>query len=41
MFDDGIVHLIEGTDIDSSRNAITLNHDLYQLFGNFEIYFEP
>lgn len=41
MFDDGVAHLIEGTDIDRSRNAITLTHDLHQLFGNFEIFFEP
>ena len=41
MFDDGIVHLIEGTDIDRPRNALTLTHDLHQLFGNFEIFFEP
>jgi hypothetical protein len=41
MFDDGIVHLIEGSDIDRPRNALTLTHDLHQLFGNFEIFFEP
>ena len=41
MFDDGIVHLIEGFDIDRPRNALTLTHDLHQLFGNFEIFFEP
>jgi len=39
MFDDGVVHLIE--DIDRPRNAITLTHDFHQLFGNFEVYFEP
>lgn len=41
MFDDGVVHLIDGIDIDRSRNAITLTHDFHQLFGNFEVYFEP
>jgi hypothetical protein len=41
MFDDGIVHLIEGSDTDRPRNAPTLTHDLHQLFGNFEIFFEP
>jgi len=41
MFDDGVIHLIEGTDIDRPRNAITLTHDFHQLFGNFEVYFEP
>ena len=41
MFDDGVVHLIEGTDIDRPRNAITLTHDFHQLFGNFEVFFEP
>ncbi len=41
MFDDGVVHLIEGTGIDRPGNAITLTHDFYQLFGGFEVYFEP
>src|SRR5947207_4108449 len=41
MFDDVILHLIEGSDIDRPRNALTLTHDLHQLFGNFEIFFEP
>ena len=40
MFDDGVVHLIQGTDIDRPLNAITLTHDFHQLFGNFEVYFE-
>jgi hypothetical protein len=40
MFDEGVVHLIDGTDIDHSRNAITLTHDFHQLFGGFEVYFE-
>lgn len=41
MFDDGVVHLIEGTGIDRPGNAITLTHDFHQLFGGFEVYFEP
>jgi hypothetical protein len=41
MFDDGMVHLIEGSDIDRPRNALTLTLDFHQLFGNFEIFFEP
>jgi hypothetical protein len=41
MFDDGVVHLVQGTDIDRTLNAITLTHDFHQLFGNFECYFEP
>ena len=40
MFDDGVIHLIEGSDIDRPRNAITLTHDFHQLFGNFEVYFD-
>jgi hypothetical protein len=40
MFDDGILHLIEGSKIDRPRNALTLTHDFHQLFGNFEVYFE-
>jgi hypothetical protein len=40
MFDDGILHLIEGSEIDRPRNALTLTHDFHQLFGNFEVYFE-
>lgn len=41
MFDDGVRHLIEGVDIDRSRNAITLTHSLHDLFGRFEFFFEP
>ncbi|KAK6371741.1 hypothetical protein LTS17_008564 [Exophiala oligosperma] len=40
MFDDGVVHLIEGVNIDRPRNAITLTHDFHDLFGRFEAYFE-
>ncbi|KAH8430179.1 HNH endonuclease signature motif containing protein [Aspergillus melleus] len=41
MFNPGAVYLISGTDIDREMNALTLTHDLHQLFGNFEIAFEP
>lgn len=41
MFDDGVVHLIESIDFDRPLNAITLTHDFHQLFGGFEVYFEP
>jgi hypothetical protein len=41
MFDDGVVHLIEGADIDKPRNALTLDHNVHQWFGNFDIFFEP
>ncbi|CVL09111.1 uncharacterized protein FMAN_14250 [Fusarium mangiferae] len=41
MFDHDIVHLIEGPDIDRSRNALTLKIDLHRQFGNFKVFFEP
>lgn len=41
MFDNGVVHLIEGSDIDRPRNAITLTRDLHNSFGNFDVFFEP
>ncbi|KAA8641540.1 HNH endonuclease signature motif containing protein [Aspergillus tanneri] len=41
MFDPSIVHLIEGQEIDSPKNALTLTHKYHRLFGEFEIYFEP
>ncbi|KAF2963113.1 hypothetical protein GQX73_g10461 [Xylaria multiplex] len=40
MFDNGVVHLINGTDIDLPRNAITLTSFLHLLFGNFQVFFE-
>jgi HNH endonuclease len=40
MFDTGIAYLIEGTEIDRPRNAITLTQFLHQLFGDFRIFFE-
>lgn len=41
MFDNDIVHLIEGPEIDRPRNALTLTHNLHLLFGDFQVYFEP
>ncbi|KAI1119422.1 hypothetical protein F5Y14DRAFT_395245 [Nemania sp. NC0429] len=41
MFDDGITHLIEGTDIDRPRNALTLAHSMHLFFGGFQVFFEP
>ncbi|EXM13778.1 hypothetical protein V3481_017334 [Fusarium oxysporum f. sp. vasinfectum] len=41
MFDHDIVHLIDGPDIDRSRNALTLKIDLHRQFGNFKVFFEP
>src|SRR5947209_6671510 len=38
--DDGILHLIEVSEIDRPRNALTLTHEFHQPFGNFEVYFE-
>jgi hypothetical protein len=40
MFDVGVVHLIEGTDIDRPRNAITLSLGMHKYFGSFKIFFE-
>jgi hypothetical protein len=40
MFDVGVVHLIEGIDIDRPRNAITLSLEMHQFFGSFKIFFE-
>lgn len=41
MFDDGVVHIIEGTDIDRPRNALTLTHSMHLFFGDFQVFFEP
>ncbi|KAK0631093.1 hypothetical protein B0T17DRAFT_488932, partial [Bombardia bombarda] len=40
MFDTGVIYLIEGDDINRSRNALTLTHDMHQDFGRFDIFFE-
>lgn len=40
MFDSGVIHLIEGNDIDRPRNAITLTGDFHHYFGNFDVFFE-
>lgn len=41
MFDDGVIHFIEGTDIDRPRNALTLTHSMHLFFGDFQVFFEP
>jgi len=41
MFDHRVTHLIEGTNIDRPRNALTLTHQLHLFFSNFKIFFEP
>ena len=40
MFDNGVAYLIEGTEIDRPRNAITLTQRLHRWFGEFKIFFE-
>lgn len=41
MFDHGVIHLINGNDIDRPMNALTLTSRFHELFGDFDIYFEP
>ncbi|RBR26234.1 uncharacterized protein FIESC28_01017 [Fusarium coffeatum] len=41
MFDSGVVHLIEGIDIDRPSNALTLTLSHHVSFGDFRAYFEP
>lgn len=41
MFDNGVIHMIEGDDIDRPRNAITLTPTLHRFFGAFKIFFQP
>ncbi|KAL8329816.1 hypothetical protein RB597_005210 [Gaeumannomyces tritici] len=41
MFDVGVVHLIDGVEIDRPYNAITLSHTHHFHFGSFRIFFEP
>ncbi|KAH6640148.1 hypothetical protein F5144DRAFT_618018 [Chaetomium tenue] len=38
MFDMGVVHLIDGGEIDRPRNALTLTTYLHRFFGNFDVY---
>ena len=40
MFDPGVVHLVEGTNIDRSYNALTLSVSFHRDFGSLKIYFE-
>ncbi|KAH8157511.1 hypothetical protein CIB48_g10727 [Xylaria polymorpha] len=41
MFDNGVTHLIEGTNIDRPHNALTLTISFHDLFGDFKVFFEP
>ncbi|KAJ4171733.1 hypothetical protein NW754_000312 [Fusarium falciforme] len=41
MFDSGAAFLVEGTEIDRPRNALTLTHTMHRWFGDFQIFFEP
>ncbi|KAK0657948.1 hypothetical protein B0T16DRAFT_402788 [Cercophora newfieldiana] len=40
MFDNDVIYLIEGTDINRPCNAITLSQDMHQCFGHFDIFFK-
>lgn len=40
MFDVGVRHLIEGTNIDRPTNAITLTNDYHSRFGSFQTFSE-
>ncbi|RMD40204.1 hypothetical protein DV735_g4920, partial [Chaetothyriales sp. CBS 134920] len=40
MFDRGVLHLIDGEEIDRTRNAVTLTQEFHDMFGRFEVYFE-
>ncbi|PGH03459.1 hypothetical protein GX51_04033 [Blastomyces parvus] len=40
MFDPGVIHLIEGSNIDHPSNAISLAADLHTCFGLFKLTFE-
>jgi hypothetical protein len=40
MFDSGVMHMIEGTDMHRPYNAITLSLEMHQRFGQFHIFFE-
>ncbi|QSS65890.1 hypothetical protein I7I51_06741 [Histoplasma capsulatum] len=40
MFDCDVAHLIEGSQIDSPRNAISLTPTFHGLFGDFRVYFD-
>ena len=41
MFDPGVIHLIDGPNIDRPINTLTLTLNFHQPFDDFEIYFEP
>ncbi|KAF2461461.1 hypothetical protein BDY21DRAFT_383481 [Lineolata rhizophorae] len=41
LFDNGVVHLIKGAEINRPLNAITLTIAFHRLLGNFELFFTP
>lgn len=41
MFDAGLSHRLDGPNIDSPINALTLTLDNHRLFGEFQLFFEP
>lgn len=41
ILDNGVIHLIEGQDVDRPRNAMTLTPTLHDAFRRFRVYFEP
>ena len=40
MFDTGVIHLIDGGDIDRPRNALTLSQEYHAWFGQFHVFIE-
>ncbi|KAG5295649.1 hypothetical protein I7I50_08484 [Histoplasma capsulatum G186AR] len=40
MFNPGIIHLIEGPNVDRPSNALTLTTEAHSFFGRFDMYFE-
>jgi hypothetical protein len=40
MFDPGIIHWVESTNIDRPYNALTLSVNFHRHFGNLKVYFE-
>lgn len=40
MFDHGVVHLLEGPDMNRPYNAITLSRNMHKRFGEFKVFFE-
>lgn len=40
MFDPGVIHLIEGSNIDCPSNALTMTAEAHRSISDFKIYFE-